>query len=196
MQVFSMKHQEADGRGYGPFLPEILLLDGEIILMNNYCHGFLYPENTENAENNRVTRQIAFGSSTGGAGPLPVITTLLADPINVVSTAIDTVGMRDVTNLLIFTSIISLPLGISVTLNFQITRTNGDGSSIKVGPTHTFSTLATALEAESFAFQFADSNLRPGNYTYSVEISTNSVIDITPGLTVNNATLSVIGFND
>lgn len=146
--------------------------------------------------NNSTQRQVAFGSSTGGAGPLPIITTLLADPINVVSTTIDTSGLRDVTNLLIFTSTISLPLGISVTLNFQITRTNEDGSTIKVGPTFTFATLATALEAESFAFQFADSNLRPGNYTYSIEISTNSIIDITPGLTVNNATLSVIGFND
>lgn len=156
-----------------------------------YCDGSQYPES-----NNRIARTVAFGSSTGGAGPLPLITTLLADPINVVSTAIETAGMRDVTNLLIFTSTISLPLGISVTLNFQITRTNTDGSTIKVGPAFTFSTLATVLEAESFAFQFADSNLRPGNYTYSVEISTNSIIDITPGLTVNTATLSIIGFND
>lgn len=156
-----------------------------------YCNGYQNP-----TSNNGIVRPVAFGSSTGGAGPLPIITTLLADPINVVSTAIETEGMRDVTNLLIFTSIISLPLGISVTLNFQITRTNTDGSTIKVGPTYTFSTLATALESESFAFQFADSNLRPGNYTYSIEISTNSIIDITPGLTVNNATLSIIGFND
>lgn len=140
--------------------------------------------------------QVAIGSSTGGAGPLPCITTLLADPINVVSTTIDTAGMRDVTNLLIFTSAISLPLGISVTLNFQITRTAEDGSSIKVGPTFTFATLANIFESESFAFQFADSNLRAGNYTYSIEISTNSIIDITPGVTVNNATLSVIGFNN
>ena len=141
-------------------------------------------------------RQVAFGSSTGGAGPLPIITTLLAAPINVVSTNIDTSDMHDVTNLLIFTSTISLPLGVSVTLNFQITRTDADGSVVRVGPTFTFSTLVTALESESFAFQFADSNLRPGNYTYSIEISTNSIIDITPGLTISNATLSVIAFND
>lgn len=141
-------------------------------------------------------RQVAVGSSTGSAGPLPIITTLLADPINVVSATIDTTGMRDVTNLLIFTSTINLPLGISVTLNFQIVRTSEDGSSIKVGSTYTFATLATALESEAFSFQFADQNLRPGNYTYSVEISTNSIIDITPGVTVNNATLSIIAFND
>lgn len=138
---------------------------------------------------------MAFGSSTGGAGPLPIITTLLADPINVVSTNIDTTGMINVTNLLIFTSTINLPLGISVTLNFQITRMNTDGSTIRVGPTFTFATLATALESEAFSFQFADGNLGPGKYTYSIEISTNSIIDITPGLTINNATLSIIGFN-
>ena len=146
-------------------------------------------------QDDRRGPQVAVASNTGSAGPLPVITTLLADPINVVSTNIETTG-RDVTNLLIFTSTISLPLGISVTLNFQITRTNVEGATIKVGPTFTYSTLATALESESFAFQFADSNLRPGNYTYSIEISTNSIIDITPGVTVNNATLSVISFND
>lgn len=152
-------------------------------------------ENRRGQQDDRRWPQVTVASNTGGAGPLPIITTLLADPINVVSTTIETAG-RDVTNLLIFTSTISLPLGISVTLNFQITRTNAEGATIKVGPTFTFSTLATALESESFAFQFADSNLRPGNYTYSIEISTNSIIDITPGVTVNNATLSVISFND
>ncbi|MFV0498225.1 MAG: hypothetical protein ACK5L0_08705 [Candidatus Fimivivens sp.] len=141
-------------------------------------------------------RQVAAASNTGGVGPLPVITTLLAAPINVVSTTVDTAGMSDVTNLLIFTSMINLPLGISVTLNFQITRTNGDGSTIKVGPTFTFATLANILESESFAFQFADDNLRPDNYTYSIEISTNSIIDITPGVTINNATLSILSVNN
>lgn len=160
-------------------------LDWELIM--NYCCD----RNPYEPEK----RQVAFASSTGGAGPLPIITTLLADPINVVSTNIDTKGMRNVSNLLIFTSTISLPLGISVTLNFQITRTNEDGSTIKIGPTFTFATLVTALESEAFSFQFADTNLRPGNYTYSIEISTNSIIDITPGLTVNSATLSIIGFN-
>jgi len=125
-----------------------------------------------------------------------VLTTLLADPINVVSTSVNTRGMYDTTNLLIFTSTINLPLGISVNLNFQISRLRGDGSAIKVGPTFTFATLATALESEAFSFQFADNNVPPGDYTYSVEIATNSLVDITPGVSVNNATLSVIAFND
>jgi CheY-like chemotaxis protein len=66
-------------------------------------------------------------------------------------------------------------------LNFQITRTSSDGGTIKVGSTYTFSTIVTVLEAEAFSFQFFDSNIEQGNYTYSVDISTNSKIDITPG---------------
>jgi hypothetical protein len=63
---------------------------------------------------------------------------------------------------------------------------------IGVGSTYTFATLATALEAESFAFQFVDQNLAPGVYTYEVELSTKSFIDVTPGLTINNATLTAL----
>jgi hypothetical protein len=142
------------------------------------------------------TRQVAFGSGAGGAGPLPIINTPLAAPINVVSASIDTTGMRDVTNHLIFTSSISLPLGISVILNFQINRILEDGAAINVGPTYTFATTAAVLESEAFSFQFVDKNLAPGNYTYSVDVSTNSLIDITPGLTINNAVLSITAYND
>jgi len=146
--------------------------------------------------NNIFFRQVTASSNTGGAGPLPVFNTLLADPVNVVSTSINTRGMNDTTNLLIFTCTVNLPLGISINLNFQINRLRGDGSSSKVGGTYTFATLATVLESEAFSFQFADNNVPAGEYTYSIEISTNSLVDITPGATVNNATLSVIAFND
>ncbi len=135
---------------------------------------------------------VILSANTGGLGPLPVITTLFADPINVVSTTIDTTGLRRTTNLLQFTSIINLPLGVSVTFNFEILRSSEDGSAVKVGPTFTFSTLVDVLEAESFSFQFVDAMLAPGNYTYSVQLSTNSIIDITPGASIMNATLSVL----
>lgn len=143
-----------------------------------------------NRNNNR--NNVVLRSATGGAGPLPIITTLLAEPINVVSTSIDTTDIGNSSIWLNFTSIISLPLGISVTLNFQIVRTSSDGTSTRVGSTYTFSTLVDVLEAESFAFQFVDTDVPRGNYTYTIELSTNSVIDITPGLTVNNATLTAL----
>lgn len=141
-------------------------------------------------------KQVALNSNTGGVGQLPVITTLLADPLNVVSTSIDTCGLGKTNNLLTFTSIINLPLGISVTFNFEITRSINGGAPINVGSTYTFSTLAVALEAEAFSFQFADTNVEPGFYTYSVQLSTNSIIDITPGASIVNATLSVLAVSD
>lgn len=141
------------------------------------------------------TSPVRLNAASGHAGPLPVITTLLAAPINVVNVTIDTTGMRHPDVLLTYTSIISLPLGVSVTLNFEILRTTPGGAPTPVGSTYTFSTLVTALEAESFAFQFFDSDLAPGVYTYTVQVSTNSIIDITPGTTVN-ATLSALAVDE
>jgi hypothetical protein len=147
-----------------------------------------------NSDRGFNSQKVALNASSGSAGPLPIITTLLADPINVVSVSVDARRFKDPRVLLTFTGIINLPLGISVTLNFQINRSTGDGSS-KVGSTYTFSTLVDILEAESFAFQFFDSDIAPGHYTYSVELSTNSIIDITPGLTIA-ATLSALAVDE
>jgi hypothetical protein len=138
-----------------------------------------------------LKREVMLNASSGSAGPLPIITTLLSSPINVVSTTIDTNGMGNTNNLLTFTGLISLPLGISVTLNFQIHRVFNNGSPIGVGSTYTFSTTVTILESESFSFQFFDANVPEGSYTYSVNLSTNSIIDVTPGVTIN-AVLSVL----
>lgn len=139
---------------------------------------------------------VVLNAATGGVGPLPVITTLFSDPINVVSVTLDADRLHDPSILLTFTGIVNLPLGISVTLNFEILRIKDNGAPINVGSTYTFATQVVVLEAESFAFQFFDSNLDPGTYTYSVVLSTNSIIDITPGLTVVNATLSALGVSN
>ena len=136
-------------------------------------------------------RQAALNASSGGVGPLPIFTTLLASPLNVVSTTIDTTGMGNTNILLKFTSIIGLPIGISVTFNFQIHRVYNNGSPVGVGSTYTFSTLVNVLESEAFSFQFMDADVPEGSYTYAVNLSTNSIVDVTPGATVN-ATLSVL----
>ncbi len=137
-----------------------------------------------------------LNASTGGAGPLPIITTLLADPISVVSVTLDADRLCKPSILLTFTGIISLPLGVSVTLNFEVLRIKNGGAPIKVGSTYTFSTIVSVLESESFAFQLFDANLDPGTYTYSVVLSTNSIIDVTPGLTIVNATLSGLAVDE
>jgi hypothetical protein len=72
-------------------------------------------------------------------------------------------------------------------------RAKDNGAPARIGSTYTFSTLATALSSESFAFQLSDSRLKTGGHTYSVILSTNSIFDITPGLTIVNATLSALG---
>lgn len=138
-------------------------------------------------------KSVALNAGSGSVGPLPIITTTLSDPINVVSATIDTreIG-RNTNNLLHFSGIVNLPLGISVTLNFQIRRAFRDGSAVDVGSTYTFSTIAAILESEAFGFQFFDADVAPGFYTYTVQLNTNSIIDVTPGLTVNNAVLSVL----
>ena len=140
--------------------------------------------------------KVVLNASTGGAGPLPIITTLLAEPISVVSVTLDLEKLSDPSVLLTFTGIVSLPLGISVTLNFEVLRIRDEGGPVKVGSTYTFSTLAAVLESEAFSFQLFDSDLDPGTYTYSIVLSTNSIIDITPGLTIVNATLSALGVDN
>lgn len=155
-----------------------------------------YESSSSFYSSSKKARTVRLNASSGGAGPFPLITTLLGDPIPVVDITIDTNGMRNPVILLNYTSIICLPIGVSVTLNFEIKRSSGDGAAVSIGPTNTFSTLVTALEAESFAFQYFDSHLAPGVYTYSIQLSTNSIIDITPGLTINNATLSALAVDN
>ncbi len=156
--------------------------------MSNYCLP---------VDPGRPPRKLVqLNASTGGAGPLPIITTLLANPINIVNVTSDTSGMKNPSVLLDFTSVISLPLGVSVTLNFEVTRSTNGGAPVNIGSTYTFSTLVNVLEAESFAFKLYDDNLASGVHTYTVRLSTNSIIDITPGLTINNATLSALAVDN
>ena len=169
--------------------------------MNSYQNSnalaqAILSDNRDSFDDRRARRQVALNASSGGVGPLPIITTLFAEPLNVVSTSIDTSGMRRTNNLLNFSSIINLPLGISVTLNFQIRRSINGGAPVGVGSTYTFSTIVDVLEAEAFSFQFFDADVEPGFYTYAVDLSTNSIIDVTPGCTVNNAVLSVLAVED
>ncbi len=164
--------------------------------MNNFHYSDALAQSLTSNDERRSRKQVALNSSSGGVGPLPIVTTLFAAPLNVVSTSIDTRDIGDANILLNFTSIVNLPLGISVTLNFEITRSLNGGAPVNVGATYTFSTLVDVLEAEAFSFQFFDPDVQPGFYTYSVQLSTNSVIDITPGASVQNAVLSVLAVAD
>ena len=164
--------------------------------MNSYYRPSMMPDRDRGRDRERekdTGTKVVLNAATGGAGPLPIITTLLADPISVVSVTLNLDELSKPSVLLNFSGIVRLPLGISVTLSFEVLRVRDEGGPIKVGSTYTFSTLAAVLESEAFSFQLFDSELEPGAYTYTVVLSTNSIIDITPGLTVVNATLSALG---
>lgn len=158
--------------------------------MSKKCRRLAAYSNFESLS--KIKKQVYLNVSSGGVGPFPFCTTLLCNPLNVVSATINTHGDLKTNNLIRFSSIINMPLGAFVSLEFEIIRTKSNGVSKKIGQTYTFSTLAEILKSESFDFQFIDLNVGPGNYTYSVMITTNSFIDITPGVCVLNATLSVL----
>lgn len=129
---------------------------------------------------------------SGGIGPMPIISTPLSRPIPVASVSIDTTNMCNPKVLLTFTSLISLPADILVNLNFIIVKTVGDGSPQAIGGTHTFAKVVSVLESESFTFQYCDCNPAYGNTTYTVQLEPSSLIAVTAGLTITNATLSAL----
>ncbi|EKQ56359.1 MULTISPECIES: DUF4489 domain-containing protein [unclassified Clostridium] len=130
---------------------------------------------------------------SGGVGPLPIISTPLSRPIPVVSVSIDTSNMCNPKVLLTFTSIISLPIGALVNLNFIVYKTVGDGSPQPIGGTFTFAeTAPELLESESFSFQLCDCNPAYDNTTYTVQLEPTSLIAVTAGLTITNAVLSAL----
>jgi hypothetical protein len=128
----------------------------------------------------------------GGIGPMPIISTPLSRPISIASVSIDTTRLCNPKVLLTFTSLVVLPVGILVNLNFIIVKTVGDGAPQAVGPTNTFAEVATVLESESFSFQYCDCNPAYGNTTYTVQLEPTSLISVTAGLTITNAVLSAL----
>ena len=129
---------------------------------------------------------------SGGIGPMPIISTPLSRPIPVASVSINTSRLCNPKVLLTFTSLICLPATILVSLNFIIIKTIDGGAPQAIGGTHTFSELASVLEAESFCFQYCDCSPSVGGTTYTVELEPSSLISVTAGLTITNATLSAI----
>jgi hypothetical protein len=128
----------------------------------------------------------------GGAGPFPIISTPLSRPIPVASVSIDTTNMCNPRVLLTFTSIIILPATILVNLNFIIVKTVDGGAPQEIGGTHTFAQVANVLESESFGFQFCDCTPSSGATTYTVKLAPSSLISVTAGLTITNATLCAL----
>lgn len=129
---------------------------------------------------------------SGGVGLLPIISTPLSRPIPVASVSIDTTNMCNPKILLTFSALIVLPATILVNLNFIIVKTIDGGAPQPIGGTYTFAELAGALESESFSFQYCDCSPSTGGTTYTVQLEPSSLISVTAGLTITNATLSAL----
>lgn len=157
-------------------------LSSEVLTSSTSCRTFNHPE----------PGRALLNVGTGGIGPMATISTQLSSPINVVSVTIDTTNMCNPKVLLTFTALICLPLAADVRLNFSIVKTVNNGCPQKIGFTNTFAEVATALESESFAFQYCDCNPGNGIITYSVELEPTSLISVTAGLTIPNAVLSAL----
>ncbi len=136
-------------------------------------------------------REVLLNSNTGSAGPLPVTTIPLTNPIPIVSTSVDN-DLGDADTLLTFTSIITLPLGAVVSLNFQLLRSYNGGTPVPIGSSYNFSRTAALLESDSFTFQYFDSDVEKGFYTYSVELAPSSSITVAAGVTITSATLTAL----
>lgn len=135
-------------------------------------------------------RVITMNASSGGAGPLPIITGLTA-AIPIVNTTVSTLSNRNPLILLTFSGIIGIPQGTTISLNFEVIRSM-ENNSIKIGPTYTVSGTYSVLTSQSTSFQIIDNNLQYGNYTYTVQLSQNSTITGAAGLTITNAVLSAL----
>jgi len=155
-----------------------------------------------NSNSSVLGDNVRISCSTGGAGPLQVTDPLLDHSIAIVDTTISTCGMnlsgystscsRPLNILLTFSTLIFMPEGSTANLIFQIRRSMNSGPAIRIGPAFTFADEAESLKSESFSFQYFDSNLQPGVYTYTVELSSNSDISGVSGLTIVNASFCTL----
>lgn len=135
---------------------------------------------------------VVLNSSTGGAGPLAAVA--LTTPLPIVSVTIDADCVCDPSVLLTFTTLIVVPTAVlGSTLSFEVLRTtNIVGTPVNVGPVFTFTSPAAAPAITApFMFQVFDNGLRSGTYTYSVLLTSATVIGI-DGVTLLNSTLSAL----
>ncbi len=142
----------------------------------------------------REDRDVVLNASTASIGPLGIITTLTT-PIPIVSTNIDTTIIGKTTdNLLNFTANIGLPIGALTNFSFVILRSFNGGTPVPIATPFTFIAPASVATSSTIAFQYFDSDVPPGFYTYTVAINTGSTITVA-GATIT-ATLSVLAVQD
>ena len=93
--------------------------------------------------------------------------------------------------LLLFSSRISNPLGLSLNLIFNIRRYSRDSFPKDIGNTYIFSSSKKDV-SKSFSFQFLDENLNNETYTYSIVVSSNNFSYTPPALIIPNCNIDFI----
>ncbi|MBE6072299.1 MAG: DUF4489 domain-containing protein [Clostridium butyricum] len=115
---------------------------------------------------------------SANAGPLPILGTqglIPTLPIPVGSVSIDTCKLCNPTILVTANLLINTPVSLLSSLTFRIVRCL-DGCSQPVGGSFTFSDAIEALSSSSFTFSFCDCSSCKGCATYSIEVTSATLL--------------------
>ena len=132
----------------------------------------------------------------GAVGPLPLIAAdvLLPKTYPVGSVTIDTRELCNPTVLLNFNFLINVPVGLLTTLTFSVFKCC-DGCRQPVGESFTFSELLPAgLANKSFSFQICDCSNCCGCETYSVEVTSATLLGAGVSIVAQLSALAVENF--
>ena len=112
------------------------------------------------------------------AGPFPILGTqglIPSLPIPVGSVTIDTCNLCKPSVLITANLLINTPAALLSSLTFRIVKCV-DGCSQSVGGSFTFSDAIEALSSSSFTFSFCDCSSCNGCVTYSVEVTSATLL--------------------
>lgn len=112
------------------------------------------------------------------AGPLPILGTqglIPSLPIPVGSVSIDTSKLCNPSVLVTANLLINTPVSLLSSLTFRIVRCL-DGCSQPIGGSFTFADPIEALSSNSFTFSFCDCSSCKGCATYSIEVTSATLL--------------------
>lgn len=115
---------------------------------------------------------------SANAGPLPIIGTqglIPSLPLSVGSVTIDTCDLCNPSVLVTANLLINTPAALLSSLTFRIVRCV-DGCSQPVGGSFTFADPIEALSSNSFSFSLCDCSSCNGCVTYSVEVTSATLL--------------------
>lgn len=152
-----------------------------------------YPANV--SSNVPSSPGVSLSCGSGVAGPLPIMDLAgasIANPYTVASVTVDLRGMQKPSVLILFTGLISVPLGALANISFRIVR-SCNGATQAIGGSYGYSSAVDALHSEAFTFQTCDCGVCCDCATYSIEISNATLVQA--GTTISG-TVSAIAVDN